>query len=96
MSDKDQPGANKITVTNEGNKLLQPRTSPKTKQKSNSPENQRKKDENIKMKRPFSASGRKDPKILAKPKDTKEMLLRRDFQIGLNKLSASETREMVY
>ena len=62
---------------------------------SKSPESGSKQQENQRMQRPKSAADRKGPKQPIKFKETREMAIRREFQIGLNKITFNETREIV-
>ncbi len=66
------------------------------KNKSKSPEAGQKQSENARMQRPKSAADRKGPKFPIKFKETREMAVRREFQIGLNKITYNETREIVF
>lgn len=94
MSDQEQPdGVN--NPEEEQPKNAKGRASSNKKNISKSPEAKQKQSENSGMQRPKSAADRKGPKLPAKFKETREMAIRREFQIGLNKITYNETREIV-
>ena len=102
MSEQNQEtNAGKTIERNDNHRPVLPKVSGPTggRAKASAPPRELNRPENPRMQRPRSALDRKLSKqpvsSQSRVKESEEMLVRREFQTALNKLSSSDTRELV-